>query len=70
MDLADHEEPAQDGLFATPLSTVVPEQMIDWMNESKLNLKPIEDDVKDAKRRVTPRDPQRDRRFLWRCLRQ
>lgn len=34
------------------MSNVVVQELIEWMKQSKLKFKPIDEDVKDAKRRV------------------
>ena len=56
--LKDHQLPAQDGFAecdqraATPPSTIDLQEMLSWLEESKKKCKAIDDDVKDAKRRV------------------
>lgn len=57
--LEDHVDLAGDGFYeaeekaGTPLTSVVAKDMVDWLEFSKSKLKPLEDDVKDAKRRIS-----------------
>ena len=57
--LEDHKDGADAGFSeseekaATPLTNVVAKDMVAWLENSKLKLKPLEDDVKDAKRRIS-----------------
>ena len=38
-----------EGKAGTPLTSVVAKDMVDWLDASKSKLKPLEDDVKDAR---------------------
>ena len=57
--LREHESAAAGGLeeaerrASIPVSEIDAMQMTNWMSVSKTNLKPIDDDIKDARRRVT-----------------
>ena len=57
--LREHVDPAADywqecdAEASKPVSSVDQQEMLNWLEERKKVLKPMEDDVKDAKRRIT-----------------
>ena len=63
--LVDHTNGLHDGCMEaedktnTALSTLDAQSMLTWVESSKQALKIIEDDVKDAKRRVTAAKPKK-----------